>query len=266
MFCRNRRGTPRCAHNSMKCAPFWADFAEQDAVVGDDSDRHAVEAREPGNQRRAVARLELVEARAVDEAGDDLAHVVGFAGVLRDDAVEFSGIVERLLARLHGDPHLRHAVEVSDDPARQVDGMGIVLGELVGDARNPCMNVTATEVLGADLLSRRRLYQRGASQENRALVAHDDGLVAHGRHIGPARGARAHHHRHLRDALGRHVRLIEEDTTEMVAVGKHLVLLREKCPARVDEVDAGRRRHPRSPRPDRRGADRTGRCGRSSTA
>ena len=22
MFCRKRRGTPRCAHNSMKCAPF----------------------------------------------------------------------------------------------------------------------------------------------------------------------------------------------------------------------------------------------------
>ena len=114
---------------------------------------------------RTVARFELVEARAVDEAGDDLAHVVGFAGVLRDDAVEFGGIVERLLARLHGDPHLRHAVEVSDDPARQVDGVGIVLGELVGDARNPCMNVTATEVLGADLLSRRRLHQRGAPKK-----------------------------------------------------------------------------------------------------
>jgi hypothetical protein len=96
---------------------------EQDAIVGDDSDRHAVEAREPGNQRRAVARLELVEARTVDKAGDDLAHVVGLAGILRDDAVEFGRIVERLLARLHGDPHLRHAVEISDDPARQVDGV-----------------------------------------------------------------------------------------------------------------------------------------------
>jgi hypothetical protein len=100
------------------------------------------------------------------------------------------------------------------------------------------MNVTATEVLGADLLTSRRLHQRRPAQENRALVAHDDGLVAHGRHIGPARGTRAHHHRHLRDALGRHVRLIEEDATEMVAVGKHVVLLREKCPAGVDEVDA----------------------------
>ena len=25
MFCRNRSGMPRCAHSSMKCAPFSAD-------------------------------------------------------------------------------------------------------------------------------------------------------------------------------------------------------------------------------------------------
>jgi len=37
MFCRNSSGTPRCAHNSMKCAPFLRRFTEQDAVVGDDS-------------------------------------------------------------------------------------------------------------------------------------------------------------------------------------------------------------------------------------
>ena len=101
------------------------------------------------------------------------------------------------------------------------------------------MNVTATEVLSADHLTRRGHHQRGAAQENRALVAHDDSLVAHGRHIGSARRTRAHYHRHLRDALGRHVRLIEEDAAEMIAIWKYLVLLREKCPTRVDKVDAG---------------------------
>src|SRR5947208_2779771 len=50
---------------------------EQDAVVGDDAHRHALDPREAAHQRRAVARLELLEFRAVDDAGDDLAHVEG---------------------------------------------------------------------------------------------------------------------------------------------------------------------------------------------
>src|SRR5262249_61520376 len=126
---------------------------------GAEPDRHAVEAREPRQQRRTGARLELAQARTVDEASDNFPHVVGFTGALRDDAVEFGRIVERVLARLHRDPRLRHSVEVGDDPARQVDGVGVVLGELVGDTGNSRMNVTAAEILGAYLFTRRRLYQ-----------------------------------------------------------------------------------------------------------
>jgi hypothetical protein len=71
-------------------------LAKQDAVVGDDAHRHAVEPRKAGDQRGAVAGLELVEARAVDDAGDHLAHVVGLAGVGGDHAVELGRVVERL--------------------------------------------------------------------------------------------------------------------------------------------------------------------------
>jgi hypothetical protein len=42
-------------------------LAEQDAVVGDDADRHAPDMGEAADQRRAVERLELVELRAVDQ-------------------------------------------------------------------------------------------------------------------------------------------------------------------------------------------------------
>src|SRR3546814_9554758 len=48
-----------------------------------------------------------------------------------------------------------------------------------------------------------------------------------------------HHARDLRDALGAHIRLIEEDAPEMVAVGKDLVLMRQVRAARIDEIDAG---------------------------
>ena len=88
MFCRNTSGILRWQHSSMKCAPFSALSREQHAVVGDDADRHAVQMRKAGDQRRAVILLELVELRAVDDAGDHLAHVIGLAQIGRHDAVE----------------------------------------------------------------------------------------------------------------------------------------------------------------------------------
>src|SRR3546814_19867989 len=54
-----------------------------------------------------------------------------------------------------------------------------------------------------------------------------------------ARGAASHHAGELRDALGAHIRLIEEDAPEMVAVGKHLGLMRQVRAAAVDQIDAG---------------------------
>ena len=68
---------------------------------------------------------------------------------------------------------------------------------------------------------------------------HDDGLVRHRRHIGAARGARAHHHRDLRDAERRQRRLVVEDAAEMLAVGKHLGLVRQVGAAGIDQIDAG---------------------------
>src|SRR3546814_18779267 len=83
------------------------------------------------------------------------------------------------------------------------------------------MQVAAAEILGADLLARRRLHQRRAGEEDRTLITDDHRLVAHRGNIGTARGAASHHARDLRDALRRHVGLIEEDAPEMVAVGKY---------------------------------------------
>ena len=58
---------------------------EQDAVIGEDADRVAPDPRKAADQGRAVEPLELVELAAVDDAGDDLAHVVGPAHIGRDD-------------------------------------------------------------------------------------------------------------------------------------------------------------------------------------
>ncbi len=100
------------------------------------------------------------------------------------------------------------------------------------------MDVGATEFFGSDVLTGGCLDQRRAAQEDCAGAADDDGLVAHRRNVGAAGGARAHDGRDLRDALGAHTRLIEEDAPEMLGVGEHFVLQRQERPAGVNQVDA----------------------------
>ncbi len=116
--------------------------------------------------------------------------------------------------------------------------MLVIFGEVIDDARVARVEIAAAEILGADLLARRGLHQRRAGEEDRALFADDDALVGHRRDIGAARGAAAHDAGDLRDALRRHVRLVEEDAAEMVAVGKDLGLVRQVGAAAVDEIDA----------------------------
>ena len=101
------------------------------------------------------------------------------------------------------------------------------------------MHVGAAEFFRGHHLAGRGLHQRRAAEEDRALVAHDDALVRHRRHIGAAGGAGAHHDGDLRNALRRHLRLIVEDAAEMPLVGKDLVLHRQEGAAGIDHVDAG---------------------------
>src|SRR3546814_17881766 len=77
-------------------------------------------------------------------------------------------------------------------------------------------DLPAAEIFGADLLARRRLHQRRAGEEDRALIPDDDGLVAHRGDVSAPRGAASHHAGDLRDALGAHIRLIEEDASEKI--------------------------------------------------
>ena len=51
MFWRNSSGIRRWQPSSMKCAPFNADFGIEDAVIGDDADRHAEDPGKAGDER-----------------------------------------------------------------------------------------------------------------------------------------------------------------------------------------------------------------------
>ena len=70
MFCRKSDRRVGLVAELDELRALLRRLGEQDAVVGEDADRIAVQVRVAGDQRRAVGRLELVEARAVDDARD----------------------------------------------------------------------------------------------------------------------------------------------------------------------------------------------------
>ena len=118
--------------------------------------------------------------------------------------------------------------------AGDAERVAVVHRVMVGDAGDAAVHIGAAQFLGGDDFAGRRLHQGRAAEKDRALALDDDRLVRHRRDIGAARGARAHHGGDLRHAERRELRLVVEDPAEMLAVGEHLVLRRQKRAAGID--------------------------------
>ncbi len=214
-------------------------FGEQHAVVGDDADGVAVDPGEAGHQGGAVLGLELGEAAAVDQPGDHLAHVVRRARVHRHGSVQACRVHGGRFGRAERPGPGRARAEPGDDRPDDGERVGVVLGQVVRHARGAGVQVAAAQLLRGDHLAGRRLHQRRAAEEDRALVADDHRLVAHRRDVGAARRAGAQDGRDLRDARGGEPGLVVEDPAEVVPVGEDLVLHGQEGSAGVDQVDAG---------------------------
>src|SRR4051794_14109058 len=106
----------------------------ENAVVAEDRDRQAVDAREARDERRAVEALELVELGAVDEPRYDLADVVLLLEVGRDDRLEVLDRIPRLRGLGEIDVDVLARVERADDAAHDRERMPIVGRVMVGDA------------------------------------------------------------------------------------------------------------------------------------
>ena len=87
--------------------------------------------------RDAVARLEIEELRAVDDAHDHLAHVVGLAVVDRHHPGDLLRVVERLreLGRRRSLVSLV-PVETGDQIAGDSNAVPIVLGQILDQTRH----------------------------------------------------------------------------------------------------------------------------------
>ncbi len=196
--------------------------------------------RKPANHRLGVKRLELVQPAAIDNPRNHLAHLVRLANVLVDDPVHLARVVRRLFHRPHVQSRRRlaRAIQMRHNVSRDRQRILVIHRIVIGHPRRPAVHIRPAEVLRRHVLPRRRLHQRRPAQENRPLLPHDHALVAHRRHVRPARRARTEHHRDLRNPQPRHPRLVEENPPEVLLIRKHLRLQRQKRPARVHEIDA----------------------------
>lgn len=201
---------------------------EEDAIIGDDADFLAVDGGEARDEGGAEVALELCKLGAIDDAGDDFTDGHGLAQVGGGDAEELVGVVERLSETLCGGDRggrLLGPVEVGDAAAGEGDCVGVVDGEVVGDARDGRMHLAAAEILVGDDLAGGGLDEGRTREEDVALLLNDDALVAHGGHVGAAGGAGAHDDGDLGDALGGHAGLVVEDAAEVVLVGEDVGLV-----------------------------------------
>ncbi len=228
----------RWQQSSMKWVALSADSEKRTPLLAMMPTAVAVDAGERGDQGRSVARLELVDAAAVDESRDDLSNVEGLARIGGDDSVELGRVVGRGLAGLGAVGRFWRVAEVLEDAAGDANGVAVVDREVIGNPRDCGVDVAAAELLRRHLFAGRRLHQRWPAQEDRAVALDDDVLVAHRRHVGAARRARTHHHRDLRHAERRELGLVVENATEVLAVRKDLVLSRQEGASRIHQVEA----------------------------
>ena len=118
MFCRKTSGIFRCAAKLDEMRALQRRFRKQDSIVGKNADRIAENMRKAANKRGSVQRLELIEDAAIGDAGNDFAHVIGFARIGGHDAVNLLGIVKRFDGLAQHNAGLLGTIEGADDLPR----------------------------------------------------------------------------------------------------------------------------------------------------
>ncbi len=145
-----------------------------------------------------------------------------------------AGVVDRLVGRLGRAAAPLAVVEAAHDLAAQADGVELVAGQVVGQARDAGVHGRPAQLLVGRLLAGGHLHQGRPTQEDLgALLDHDD-VVAHARDVGAAGGGVAEDQGHGGHGGGR----APGEVPEGAAPGdEQLGLGREVGPARLDQVD-----------------------------
>src|SRR5512138_1492569 len=119
-----------------------------------------------------------MEEAPVDDAGDDLTRIYRLLQVDGEDAIQLLRRVSRFLHRLGLQRLVLMPVDRLEDISADLDGMDVVLGQVVRHAGDGGVYLRTAQLFGCDLLTRGSLYQWRPPDEYSSLVPYDDGLVA----------------------------------------------------------------------------------------
>ena len=191
------------------------------------------------DQCGAVVSLELMEGTVIDDSPDHLPDVEGKVYVLWDEPVELLSVLAGRLRSLHRPSRLLRSGQSGHNVSQNLQGVVIILRDMVGHPRFTGVDLGAAELLRGDYLPGGGLHQGRPTQEDRSLVAYDHRLITHRRHIGTAGSAGSQYRCDLRDLLRGELRLVVEDAAEVVLIREDLILHRQEGSSGVDQIDAG---------------------------
>ncbi|MNQ70700.1 hypothetical protein D3C85_853440 [compost metagenome] len=171
--------------------------------------------------------LEVEKHRAVGDAGDDFAHVVGLLGIGRHQAEQFVDRVQGFApVLLRPRRQLRVPRQHGENFAGDAHAIGIVFRQVFGGAGDLGVHFGAAQLFVGGDFAGSGFQQRRAGEEQLGLAAHHHHIVRQARLVGAAGSGRAVHHGDLRQAHGRHARLVgeaacalDEDIGGVVEVG-----------------------------------------------
>ncbi len=149
--------------------------------------------------------MHLEEFAVVEQVLDDLVHVVGLVGRVRDERVEKRVVLVHVGLDVGVEDRRRVQVvarQVGEQRLDVVDRVVLVGGEVVRDAAVGVVRPRATQLFQGDVLAGHGLHDVGAGDEHlRGLVDHDDEVGERGG-VDVTAGRGAHDQRDLRDDAG----------------------------------------------------------------
>jgi hypothetical protein len=180
-------------------------------LIRDDPDDAAAVAREADDDVHRPTGVHFEKATFVDRATDELAHVVGLAGIFRHDLVELGDVaIHRIGGGLQRRIFLVVLWQVRQQLAQRPNAGAIVRSREMRDAAHFRVRSRAPEVFLCHLLVRDRLdHVRTGDEHVGALLDHED-EVGDGRAVHRAAGAWSHDRTDLGDHARRE-RVSQED-------------------------------------------------------
>jgi len=135
--------------------------------------------------------LDLHEAAYVDHRPDRRLHVVGLVRVFRDERLQHPVATLRVVGRRDRGWSLPVASrQVGEEPADAAEGFGLRLVEKVGDATADVVDLSAAELVEADLLTGRHPDHLRPGDEHVAEVLDHEDEIRDRRRVDGAAGCR----------------------------------------------------------------------------